>query len=607
MSNNKIILIIVTYFSFTFSSICQQYDFNWISGYLILPKRDSVIGHSITQFNSASGNPEFRFDKLKNINLVSGNSVCISSQNGVFQFSFNGFEIEDANGQKVPLSDSICYLLGDCYAFLQQSLILPTPGRHNEFYIINIHDYDIVYNSIPELVGGKISYSKILIQNPDHIIVDRFAQVIKKDTFEAQKIIGCKHANGRDWWILIPMPFINSYYKLLLTPNGIISYGEQITNQLDRIYGLGIAFFSPNGEYYCNVYTNRDGDYPISFLDFYLFNRCTGILSNHQRKIFSDRGYIPNSENEPFVYSSGAFSPDNKVLYVCENDSIMQYSVSKNGILGEKILIDVYDNYRSRISTTSSYPTYFNQLQLAPDGRIYGTTNYLPTRELHVINSPNRSGKDCNFKQHHIKLPSRKFQIPNFPNYRLGPIDGSDCDTLGIDNIPWAWWRYDQDTTRYRCFEFVDLSAYIPDESEPEWYWDLGDGTQSRDTSPIHCFEKDGIYEVCLIIKNKYGADTLCRTLNVGTLATNDKGKIVIKTDIFPNPASDHFVLNIHDYLPESMYIHLINSQGQTVLSERVYQGSNVIDTEQLPAGLYSVVLYERGVVMKTEKIVIIR
>jgi hypothetical protein len=24
---------------------------------------------------------------------------------------------------------------------------------------------------------------------------------------------------------------------------------------------------------------------------------------------------------------------------------------------------------------------------------------------------------------------------PNFPNYRLGPVDGSACDTLGIDNI----------------------------------------------------------------------------------------------------------------------------------------------------------------------------
>jgi len=72
-----------------------------------------------------------------------------------------------------------------------------------------------------------------------------------------------------------------------------------------------------------------------------------------------------------------------------------------------------------------------------------------------------------------------------------------------------------------------------------------------------------------------------------------------------PNPASDHFVLNVHDYLPESMYLHLVNSQGQTVYRERVYQGSNVIDTELLPVGLYSVVIYERGAMVKTEKIVL--
>ena len=604
---NSFYKISIIYISIITSISAQKHDFNWLFGYLDGPKRDSVFGHSMMTFNTQSGNPEIRFDKSKNIDLLTGNTPCISDFQGNYLFSFNGFELQDTKGKKVPISDSICYWLGDCYAFLQQSLIIPAPGSLNEFYIINIHDYDIVYNSIPELVGGNISYSKILVQNTDHIIVDRFAQVIKKDTFEAQKIIGCKHANGRDWWIIIPMPFINSYYKLLLTPNKIISYGEQITNQLDRIYGLGIAFFSPNGEYYCNVYTNRDGDYPISFLDFYHFDRCTGLLSNHQRKIFADRGYIPNSGNEPIVISSGAFSPDNKVLYVCENDSIMQYSISEAGTISEKLLIDVYDGFRSHLFNNITRPTFISELQLAPDGRIYGNSSYFDTRELHVINYPNKMGKNCDFAQHSIRLPAIKYNMPNFPNYRLGPIDGSECDTLGIDNVPWAWWRYDQDTARYRCFEFVDLSAYTPDESEPEWYWDFGDGTQSRDTSPIHCFEKDGIYEVCLIVKNKYGADTLCRTLNVGTLATNDKGKIVIKTDIFPNPASDHFVLNIHDYLPESMYIHLINSQGQTVLSERVYQGSNVIDTEQLPAGLYSVVLYERGVVMKTEKIVIIR
>ncbi len=76
---------------------------------------------------------------------------------------------------------------------------------------------------------------------------------------------------------------------------------------------------------------------------------------------------------------------------------------------------------------------------------------------------------------------------------------------------------------------------------------------------------------------------------------------------IQPNPSSDHFVIHAQDYLPESMYLRLVNAQGQTVLLERVYQGSNVIDTKQLPAGLYSVVIYERGAVVKTEKIVIIR
>jgi hypothetical protein len=240
-----------------------------------------------------------------------------------------------------------------------------------------------------------------------------------------------------------------------------------------------------------------------------------------------------------------------------------------------------------------------------PDGRLYSGTGY-GQPYLHVIEKPNLRGLNCIPRRMGIPLQTRNNSTPNFPHFRLGPIDGSACDSLGIDNVPWAWWRYDQDTGRYRCFEFVDLSAYIPSESAPEWYWDLGDGTQSRDTSPVHCFQKDGVYEVCLIVKNKYGADTLCRTLRVGTTSTDDHGKAVISTELFPNPAADHFVLNVHDYLPESMYLHLKNAQGQTVHRERVYQGSNVIDLQDLTPGLYSALIYERGVLMKAEKLVVV-
>ena len=153
----------------------------------------------------------------------------------------------------------------------------------------------------------------------------------------------------------------------------------------------------------------------------------------------------------------------------------------------------------------------------------------------------------------------------------------------------------------------MDLSGYLTEESEPEWYWDLGDGTQSRDTSPMHCYARDGVYEVCLIVKNKYGADTLCRTLHVGTSSTDDEGKIIISSELFPNPASGHFVLNIHDYLPERMYLHLVNPQGQKVHTQRLYQGSNVIDTHTLSPGLYSALIYERGILVKVEKLVVMR
>jgi hypothetical protein len=73
-------------------------------------------------------------------------------------------------------------------------------------------------------------------------------------------------------------------------------------------------------------------------------------------------------------------------------------------------------------------------MQLAPDNRIYivaGSMYY-----YHVIENPNEAGIACNVNQHSFRLPTLNvFSIPNFPNYRLGPIDGSPCDTLGIDNL----------------------------------------------------------------------------------------------------------------------------------------------------------------------------
>ncbi|MBP9136999.1 MAG: T9SS type A sorting domain-containing protein, partial [Flavobacteriales bacterium] len=42
----------------------------------------------------------------------------------------------------------------------------------------------------------------------------------------------------------------------------------------------------------------------------------------------------------------------------------------------------------------------------------------------------------CDFQQHAIELPTYNFNsLPNHPNYHLGPIDGSVCDSLGINTL----------------------------------------------------------------------------------------------------------------------------------------------------------------------------
>ncbi|MBK8243938.1 MAG: T9SS type A sorting domain-containing protein [Saprospiraceae bacterium] len=194
--------------------------------------------------------------------------------------------------------------------------------------------------------------------------------------------------------------------------------------------------------------------------------------------------------------------------------------------------------------------------------------------------------------------------IPNHPNYRLGPIDGSPCDTLGINNIPVAEFRYDQDTSEYKKIEFTNLSWYEPDE----YWWDWGDGsamyyTTVWDSSIIHTYAKDGVYQVCLRAKNINGEHIVCKEIKLGTTGINSHDSN-IDIQMHPNPAHDLIIINVEDYLPSKMLMTIYDIQGKEVLHKRLYQGSNVIDLEDVNAGVYIVEIRERGIMVRSEKVV---
>lgn len=63
------------------------------------------------------------------------------------------------------------------------------------------------------------------------------------------KLSACKHANGKDWWVIVLEYNTNKYHRYLLNKDGIKEIGVQAVGDKDA-NGVGISVFSPDGTKY---------------------------------------------------------------------------------------------------------------------------------------------------------------------------------------------------------------------------------------------------------------------------------------------------------------------------------------------------------------------
>ncbi|MBK6639989.1 MAG: hypothetical protein IPG39_01515 [Bacteroidetes bacterium] len=222
-----------------------------------------------------------------------------------------------------------------------------------------------------------------------------------------------RHGNGRDWWVLTHKYDSDIFYRLLITPDTIVVDSIQIGSHILWDYG-GQAMFSPDGSKYALVTQ-------YLLVDIFDFDRCTGTLSNHVTTL------IPDTLNG--IYGA-SISPNNRFLYASSFIKIFQYDLLSSNIPNSVIEVAAWD------TVYSPFETKFFLHQLAPDGKIYIST-FGGCDVLHVIESPDSMGLACNVLQNELVLPIRNSSIPNFPNYSLGVLQGSSCDTIvGIPSIP---------------------------------------------------------------------------------------------------------------------------------------------------------------------------
>lgn len=120
----------------------------------------------------------------------------------------------------------------------------------------------------------------------------------------------------------------------------------------------------------------------------------------------------------------------------------MQYDLLASNVNGSRDTIGVADGFvDSTQHHTGGYSFYLTQDGLG--GKIY-VGSYLGYRFFSTIDNPNGKGDSCDFKLRGVQLTKWiDLTVPSFPNYHLGRIPGSACDTLHNDikpiytQVPW--------------------------------------------------------------------------------------------------------------------------------------------------------------------------
>jgi PKD domain-containing protein/type IX secretion system substrate protein len=396
-------------------------------------------------------------------------------------------------------------------------------------------------------------------------------KLLIEDTLAFGKLTACKHANGRDWWILVRKDerFSRDVYRLLLSPQGVFNLGKQNAGP-DILYSqgaVGNVVFSPDGTKYVSHEIRFN---PLNAIDIYDFDRCTGELEHLEHFTMDD---------SIFLDGGASISPDSRYLYIVTQNIIYQFDLWASDIEATKTVVAEYDGFIGY-----PYASKFGIPQIGPNGKIYIASAATDTF-MHVINTPNQPGLGSHVAQHSIGLSNLNDKsIPNFPNYRLGPLDGSPCDTLGLNNHPLAgftWFAEELEVT------FSDNSYYRPEE----WLWEFGDGNGSSERNPIHAYALPGEYYVCLTVSNEYDSDTFCRWVAVDSVTTASVQVHLPKmmVQVWPNPAREEINIALPSPLPTPAEWWLYNTVGQIVHRSVIPTGQREqsLSLAGVPPGLY--------------------
>ena len=303
---------------------------------------------------------------------------------------------------------------GGGFSAEQSSVIVEAPGQDSVYYVFTMDEVEWAVGASPAVTAAQPGGRGLSYFTVDMRLNGGLGGVVLADqrvfTPSYEGLCAVRHANGRDYWLLIHRGD-QGLGVYSLTPAGLSLAG---TFSALGQSGGGIKA-SPDGTLV--VVQFQPGPYLLQF------NPLTGQLSA--------------AVELPGLSSRYEFSPNSRFLYALQagagTDVVLRYDLQASNVVGSATVIGSFS-----LPGATSAP---GQMQLGPDGRVYFVALDFSTgaKRLHRINCPNTSEASLQLNVFSYVSDSPFFGLPNFSAWlfdneeatfvSLGPDTLDLCDT----------------------------------------------------------------------------------------------------------------------------------------------------------------------------------
>ncbi len=427
----------------------QKYDKNWLGGHgtVFVDTALSVL----MQFEEEG----IHFQKTKTKLDIETGVIAVSDKTGIHQFSTNGNAVVTWDGEVMvggkgfnqgATNDDFGTVFGDTvinsYYNPYTYQVIPDLYEDSVYYLIHAFVWEDA-DQPEEFFNEKTQISKIdmRLRNGRGEVVYKNQPIDEEEMGVPFTII--KHGNGKDWWVVLRSLHGLEYKAILLRKDSVI------TKVWSKIEELDSEWFSNDDKFRSAtviLQSSLDGrylldSYGMEHVKLLEFDRCNGSVS------FLDTvkvGLIVDDPNHPnpyfFSYMGYKFSPSGRYLYGYSYSNFSQWDLWADDISASRV--DMGHPWAVTLHADGQWHKGYGGFTVfgyGPDGKLYNLW-----RGVHsVIENPDEKCPACGFCAGWEQGPppsclgvEYKLFSGFYPNYRLGPLEGSPCDTIPDEPVP---------------------------------------------------------------------------------------------------------------------------------------------------------------------------